>query len=216
MAELSKTAKASMIQETKKEVKIETEAEAIRQIRIDRLANLSILREDRIDKLLAAYDRDHAAVLHLTNSTSGLLKRAEAAEEAVIRLKTQLMECSWTGTLEEGKSYQVTRVHDEISIIEDARKEMQTFIPVLRKLVKNPEFLRGIEAEGYRINVDEINRTCEELGFDPIIEQMIEPKPPADLDFSHIDLAEIPAQAEDEHHMVDFGHDVTHPHPEGA
>jgi len=154
MAELSKTAKASMIQETKKEVKIETEAEAIRQIRIDRLANLSILREDRIDKLLAAYDRDHAAVLHLANSTAGLLKRAEAAEEAV-------MEFAWANMLESGKSYRVMRIHDEISV-------------------------EPIE--------------------DTIIEQMIEPTPPADLDFSHIDMATIP----------DFGHDVTHPHPEGA
>lgn len=56
MPELSKTARASM-GKVEKKVKIEESTEeAIRQIRLDRQAKLAILREDRIDRLLAAYD----------------------------------------------------------------------------------------------------------------------------------------------------------------
>lgn len=56
MAELSKTAKASMVKAPKKEQAVETTEEAIRQIRMDRAGQLFIVRMDRIDKLLAAYD----------------------------------------------------------------------------------------------------------------------------------------------------------------
>lgn len=56
MAEMSKTAKASMVKAPKEKKVEESTEEAIRQIRIDRQAGLAVLRFDRVDKLLAAYD----------------------------------------------------------------------------------------------------------------------------------------------------------------
>ena len=56
MAELSKTAKASMVKSPKKETAVESNEEAIRQIRTDRAGKLFVTRMDRVDKLLAAYD----------------------------------------------------------------------------------------------------------------------------------------------------------------
>lgn len=56
MAELSKTARASMGKVVKEKKAEESVKEAIRQIRIDRQAGLFIVRMDRVDKLLAAYD----------------------------------------------------------------------------------------------------------------------------------------------------------------
>ncbi len=55
MPELSKTAKASTVKAVK-EVVVETPEEAIRQIRWERQAHIWP-RTDRIDKLLAAYDK---------------------------------------------------------------------------------------------------------------------------------------------------------------
>lgn len=55
MAELSKTARASM-GKTVKEVHVETTEEAIRKIREYRAGGLHIGDMSRVDKLLAAYD----------------------------------------------------------------------------------------------------------------------------------------------------------------
>ncbi len=55
MAELSKTAKASMVQAPKEKKAEESTEEAIRQIRIERQAGIWP-STSRIDKLLAAYD----------------------------------------------------------------------------------------------------------------------------------------------------------------
>lgn len=64
MAEISKTARASMVRETAKEVKVETTEEAIRQIRLNLEAKLYIIPE-RIAKLLAAYDKLKAESVEL-------------------------------------------------------------------------------------------------------------------------------------------------------
>ncbi len=79
MAELSKTARASM-GKVKKEIHVETTEEAIKAIRDNRVAGLFIGDMSRVDKLLAAYDQEHDAVLTLGPACAGLLKRAEAAE----------------------------------------------------------------------------------------------------------------------------------------
>jgi hypothetical protein len=55
MAELSKTARASMGKQVK-EVHIETTEEAIRQLRLNREAGLHIGDMSRVDALLKAYD----------------------------------------------------------------------------------------------------------------------------------------------------------------
>lgn len=55
MAELSKTAKASVVKAVK-EVYVETTEEAIQKIRNDRAGKLFVMNMDRVDKLLDAYD----------------------------------------------------------------------------------------------------------------------------------------------------------------
>lgn len=56
MAELSKTARASMGKQVK-EVHVETTEEAIKAIRVNREAGLFVGDMSRVDKLLAEYDR---------------------------------------------------------------------------------------------------------------------------------------------------------------
>lgn len=93
MAEkLSKTAKASMVKEVK-QVRTETPEEALRQLRLNLDAGLFVT-PDRIRILLSAYDA----------------------------AKAEIIQQARAGALVDGKSYRVTRVHDEISLeeIEDA------------------------------------------------------------------------------------------------
>jgi|SRR5579864_188668 len=165
MAELSKTARQSMGKVEKKEAVAESLEEAIRQLRLNLDAKLYVT-PDRIRALLTAYDaldtaftaeheqvlkltgdnialsveltREKGAVATLAEATSGLLKRAEAAEA-------------------------------ELMTMADAAVGM-------------------IEA---------------------IIPEAIVP-------LDSIKMAEIPAQHEDEHHMVDFGHDTIHSQAEGG
>jgi hypothetical protein len=101
MAELSKTARASMGKVEKKEVVVESLEESIRQIRIDREAKLFVVRMDRIDNLLAAFDREREAVKMLAESTSGLLKRAEIAEAALLQANYELREYLKLGKIAE-------------------------------------------------------------------------------------------------------------------
>lgn len=211
MAEISKTAKASMVREVK-EVRVETPEESIRQLRLNLVAGLYVT-PDRIRVLLSAYDQ----------------------------AREQLLESSWTSTLESGKSYQVTRVHDEISVEElEAREEMKNFLLIFKELIKNPEFLRGIKAAGYKIDFAQlISDFAAASGWkgSPIIEQMIEPIPhgagagapsgnggfkpgipPADFDASHIQMKDpvFNHPEEDPHHLVDFGHHTVHKEAAGA
>jgi 50S ribosomal subunit-associated GTPase HflX len=65
MAELSKTAKASMVKEVK-QVKAETPEESLRQLRLNLDAGLFITT-DRIRVLLSAYDRAESKVAELQN-----------------------------------------------------------------------------------------------------------------------------------------------------
>jgi hypothetical protein len=88
MAELSKTAKASMVKEVKK-TEVETPEQSIKKLRADLAAALYV-PSHRIKALLDAYD--------------------------ALRLK--LVASSWIETLESGKSYRVTVVHDEITVQE--------------------------------------------------------------------------------------------------
>ena len=114
---------------------------------------------DRIKVLLSAYDQALVTIQPAVRAT------LTEAQQMIRELKDKLIESVDISTFESGKSYRVTRVHDEISIepIEDA-----------------------------------------------IIEQMIEPLCPG------VVMAEIRAQEEDPHHLVDFGHHNTHPVAEGA
>lgn len=79
MAEVSKTARASMVQAPQEKRAEETTEEAIRQIRLERAAGIWP-STSRIDKLLVAFDRERAAVAELAPACAGLLKRAETAE----------------------------------------------------------------------------------------------------------------------------------------
>jgi hypothetical protein len=134
MTELSKTARASLGKQIK-EVHVETTEEAIKAIRVNREAGLFIGDMSRVDKLLAAYDRELSAVATLAPATAGLLKRAEIAEETVVNLRTQLLDSSWTNLLEEGKSYRVMRVHDEVSVepLEFIKPNPPVLDPEIRK-----------------------------------------------------------------------------------
>lgn len=157
MAELSKTAKQSMVREVK-EVRVETPEESIRQLRLNLAAGLYVT-PDRIKVLLAAYDQ----------------------------VREQVLESSWTTTLEEGKSYRITRVHDEIS-------------------------------------VESIEEGTQKFLSPAIIEQMIEPSPGQSFEAGvamvltpeRLAMASIPAQEEDPHHLVDFGHHTVHTEAAGA
>lgn len=79
MAELSKTARASM-GKVVKEVKVETIDEAIKAIRDNRAAGLFIGDMSRIDKLLA--DRD--ALLKLTDR---LIKENDELKQRVVKIE---------------------------------------------------------------------------------------------------------------------------------
>jgi hypothetical protein len=90
MAELSKTAKASMVKEVKK-TEVETLEQKIRKIRLGLSAvPTEYIPAHRVKALLDAYD--------------------------AMRLK--LVAVSWVEALESGKSYRVTLVHDEVTVQE--------------------------------------------------------------------------------------------------
>lgn len=73
MAELSKTARASMGKQVK-EVHEESTEEAIRQIRLERAAGLWP-NCSRIDKLLAAYDKLSAETKELAKASTELIEQ---------------------------------------------------------------------------------------------------------------------------------------------
>jgi hypothetical protein len=90
VGELSKTAKASMVQVPKEKKAEESTEEAIRQIRIERQAGIWP-STSRIDKLLAAYDKFREDLIY-----------GVVVEEVK--------------KLEDGHSIKITKVHDEISV----------------------------------------------------------------------------------------------------
>jgi hypothetical protein len=147
MGELSKTARASMVQSPKEKKTEETPEQAIKAIRNNLVAGLWVGDNSRVVKLLDAYDKFREDLIY-----------SVVVEEVK--------------KLESGHSIKITKVHDEISI-EPA---------------------------------------------DAIIEQMIEPTI-TDIEARQgcgVVTAEIPAQEEDPHHMVDFGHDTVHTEAAGA
>lgn len=73
MAELSKTARASMGKQVK-EVHAETTEEAIRQIRLNRAGGLFIGDMFRIDKLIKAYDEALLKIQQLGNDGNALIQ----------------------------------------------------------------------------------------------------------------------------------------------
>ena len=83
MSKLSKTAAASMRggPVEKKSDPFDTPEKKIQELRNQRRDKLAVVRYDFIDALLEEYDNERAAVAHLAESTSSLLKRAEYAEE---------------------------------------------------------------------------------------------------------------------------------------
>jgi hypothetical protein len=117
MAELSKTARASQIRETPKEVRVETTEEAIRQIRIDREAKLFVTRMDRIDKLLGAF---------------------EEADLERIDVSSTLAEINNVLELRDGESA-VARIKALLNA--EAREELRKSLPILKEAMENSEFL---------------------------------------------------------------------------
>jgi hypothetical protein len=93
MGEISKTAKASIVKEIKK-TEIETPEQSIKKLRLDLDAALYV-PSHRIRVLLNAYD-------------------------AVIE---KLAASSWVDVLENGRSYRVTLVQDEVTVEEIDREK---------------------------------------------------------------------------------------------
>ena len=73
MAELSKTARASMGKATK-EVHVETTEEAIKAIRDNRAGGLHIGDMSRVDKLLAAYDEAMLELKDIAEASVAMFK----------------------------------------------------------------------------------------------------------------------------------------------
>ena len=89
MGEISKTARASMVQGgEKKKDPFDTNEKKIRELVKQREAKLAVNRYDFIDALLEEYDKEKETVAILAQSTSALLARAEAAEARVRELLT--------------------------------------------------------------------------------------------------------------------------------
>src|SRR5579863_1835471 len=76
MAELSKTARASMGKATK-EVHVETTEEAIKAIRDNRAGELHIGDMSRVDKLLQAYDKAISIIQSEVNENKRLCSELE-------------------------------------------------------------------------------------------------------------------------------------------
>jgi hypothetical protein len=84
MAELSKTARASLGKQVK-EVHVETTEEAIKAIRDNRAAGLFVGDMSRVDKLLAAYDKLQAEMKVLAEAGTALIKNM--IPEAIVLLE---------------------------------------------------------------------------------------------------------------------------------
>lgn len=151
MPELSKTARASMGKEVKKEKAEETVEEAIRQLRLNLQAKLYITPE-RIQKLLEAYDSLITTFRGTTILLATQTDRVRALEQTVL-LQNQ---------------------------------ELEKYLELGRQVQTEPSVAVGVD-----------------LGFAP--PAVVVMKDPA-FDHPH----------EDEHHLVDFGHNTTHSKPEGA
>jgi len=158
MPELSKTAKASMVREPKKEVRVETPEEAIRQLRLNLEAGLYVT-PDRIRMLLQVYDALDAAFT--------------AEHEQVLKLTGDNI------TL----SVELNREKGAVTILAEATKG----------LLKRAEAAEGQLAT--------IITGCDTTTLKAL---------------DKIQMAEIPAQHEDEHHLIDFGHNTIHPQAEGG
>jgi hypothetical protein len=89
MAELSKTARASMGKTAGFDDPFKTNEQKIAELRKCRAAKLFV-RPDFIDALVEEYDKEKAATLHLGEATASLLKRAETAEEELVIVKDKL------------------------------------------------------------------------------------------------------------------------------
>jgi hypothetical protein len=181
MAELSKTARASMGKAVK-EVHVETVEEAIRAIRLNRDAKGFIGDMSRIDRLLEAFDREREAVKLLAESTAALLKRAETAEATVTSLQDEVYKLN------------LSLVAIPVAISES-------------EILHAHEIARMAD-EGCPHDTVVMAEISAGQSFEAGVTQILSPE--------KIAMAEIPAQAEDENHMVDFGHHTIHSQVEGG
>jgi hypothetical protein len=129
MAEMSKTARASMKGgQVAKVDPYDTNEKKIAELMKQRDPSLGcvfVTRMDFIDALIEEYKKEKAAVAHLAQSCSSLLKRAEEAEEKL------RMEVATNNELD-----------DEITMLKNLQQKFKD------DLLKNTEALEGGTVEG--------------------------------------------------------------------
>lgn len=186
---LSKTAKASMVRETK-EVRVETPEESIRQLRLNLDAELWVT-PDRIRVLLTAYDlefnRRQVAESQMGEAIAETTAKIEALEAELRVLANSAVEMV------------KAIIPEAIVPLEDLESHDGTGDRTPKKAME------GIFSENPPFVMEEISAG---QSFEAGVTQILSPE--------KIAMAEIPAQEQDEHHMIDFGHHTIHPQAEGG